>query len=96
MTSPREPTRPPWSWWSTAAIAMAVLVWVGGVLLHLLGWLGPVIGVTGIVTSAVAWLREPNPAARVALVGAALACAVATGLYALVLSGTMRWPPAGW
>lgn len=96
MTSPREPTRSPWFWWSTAAVAAAVLVWVGGVLLHLLGWLGPVVGVMGVVTSAVAWLHERGRALRAALVGTGLACAVATGLYALVLSGTVGWPPAGW
>ncbi|HEV7171695.1 hypothetical protein [Pedococcus sp.] len=83
------------SHWSTVALAAALLVWVGGVLLHVLGVLAPGVAVVGLVAGVAAAARERRPIWRVAAVGATLASAVALSLYALVLTGTVSWPPTG-
>lgn len=81
------------SQWSTVAVAAAVLAWVGGVLLHILGVLAPVVAVIGLVAGVAAGVQERRPVWRVAAVTATLASAAALGVYALVLTGTVSWPP---
>ena len=83
------------SQWSTVALAAAGLAWVGGILLHVLGVLAPVVAVAGLVAGVAAGLRERRPVWRVAAVTATLASAGALSVYALVLTGTVSWPPTG-
>jgi hypothetical protein len=83
------------SHWSTVAVAAAALAWVGGVLLHVLGVLAPVVAVVGLVAGVAAGVRERRPVWRVATVAATLASAGALSVYALVLTGTVSWPPTG-
>jgi hypothetical protein len=83
------------SHWSTVALAAAVLAWVGGILLHVLGVLAPVVAVVGLVAGVAAALREQRPVWRVVAVAATLASAAALSVYALVLTGTVSWPPTG-
>jgi hypothetical protein len=84
------------SGWSTAAVAAAALAWVGGVLLHLLGVVGPAVAALGVVAAAVAFLRERRSRWRVAVAFAGLASLAAATIYALVLTSTIGWSPAGW
>lgn len=79
--------------WSTVAVVAAALAWVGGVLLHILGVLAPMVAVVGLVVAAAG--RERRSGWRVAAVAATLASAGALSLYALVLTGTVSWPPTG-
>ena len=81
--------------WSTVALAAAALAWVGGVLLHVLGVLAPVVAVVGLVAGVAAAGRERRSGWRVVAVAATLASAGALSLYALVLTGTVSWPPTG-
>jgi hypothetical protein len=83
------------SHWSTVAVAAAVLAWVGGVLLHALGVLAPLVAVVGLVAGMAAGVRERRPVWRVAGVAATVASAGALSVYALVLTGTVSWPPMG-
>lgn len=83
------------SHWSTVAAAAAVLVWMGGVLLHVLGVLAPVVAVVGLVAGVAASARERRPIRRAVTVVATLASAAALSVYALVLTGTVSWPPMG-
>jgi hypothetical protein len=84
------------STWSVLTVAAAVLVWVGGILLHVLGALGPVVAVLGVLTAMVAIAREPRVRWFVAVALAGFACLMAAALYALVLTSTLDWPPARW
>lgn len=83
------------SHWSTVAVVAAALAWVGGVLLHILGVLAPMVAVVGLVAGLAAAGRERRSGWRVAAVAATLASAGALSLYALVLTGTVSWPPTG-
>jgi hypothetical protein len=74
----------------------AVLAWLGGVLLHVLGVLGPVVAVVGLVGGVVAALRERRRPWHVAVLVATLASLAAVILYALVLTSAVSWPPTDW
>lgn len=82
--------------WSTVAVLAALLVWVGGVYLHVLGTFGPVVGGLGVVAGIVASVREQRTAWRVTVACAVLASLTAVTIYALVLTSTVSWPPSGW
>jgi thiol:disulfide interchange protein len=81
---------------STVAIGAALLAWVGGIGLHVLGVLGPAVAVVGLVAGVIAGRRERRPIWRLTVVVATLACVAALSLYALVLTSTVSWPPTGW
>ncbi|MGZ6790875.1 MAG: hypothetical protein ACXVGQ_13255 [Mycobacteriaceae bacterium] len=83
------------SHWSMVALAAASLAWVGGILLHVFGVLAPVVAVVGLVAGVAAGLRERRPVWRAVAVAATLASAGALSVYALVLTGTVSWPPMG-
>ena len=81
--------------WSAVVVAAAGLAWVGGILVHVLGVLGPAVAGAGVAAGVVAGWRERRPVWRVITVVATLACFAALSLYALVLTSTVSWPPTG-
>ena len=74
------------STWSVLAIAASVLAWVGGLLLHILGALGPLVAVVGLTAGVVAALSERQRQWQVAVLLATLANSIAVILYAVVLT----------
>jgi hypothetical protein len=82
--------------WSTVAIVAALLVWVGGLFLHVVGVLGPVVAVAGAIAGAVAIAREGMRARRVAAAVATVASVAGLAVYVLVLTSAIGWPPIAW
>jgi hypothetical protein len=90
------PARRHGSRWSTPAVVAALVVWVAGVLLHVLGALGPVVAVSGVVAGVLAYVREERTGWRVVAAVAGLASLAALSIYLLVMTSAVSWPPSRW
>lgn len=79
--------------WTVTAVVAALVVWAGGLTLHVLGALAPAVAVLGVIAAIVALGREGPGHWRLLATVSGGASLVAVCLYILVLTSTIDWPP---
>ena len=93
MTSKPEPALPAVSTadrqrslWTTIAIAAAITVWVGGILLPALGPVAVLAAILGVIAATIAVIRDQRTAWRISAGIAGILSLAGIGTYALILT----------